>query len=131
MPEVKNRMDNPAPEVAYQEIQLPDDKDFGTGTMRFKTKKNTLTPPVGIGPKTIAAMLINPPRFQMTATINTGEKVVAVRLGRADGTLLSRMLFALPADLDTGQSHEFEIPFAKWKLSEMSMDGSKLQEKTM
>ena len=130
MPEARNRIDNPAPELSFQEIYLPDDQDFGTGTFRFQAKENTLIPPAKPGPKGIAAIALNAPRFQISVTVNPGTKEIPVGLGRADGSNPSAVaVFLLPSDLDTGLPHEFEVTFQNWQVISLTMDGTTLQRK--
>ncbi len=130
MSEVRNRQNNPCPELDFQEIYLPDERDFGTGTLRLRAKKNTLTPPVRPGPKAISSIVFNPPRFQIAATINPGTKEIPINLGRADGSNpVSQVVFLLPARLDTAKSHEFLVTFEKWQVLSMTMDGTALEQK--
>ncbi len=125
MSEVKNRQNNPSPELDFQEIYLPNDQDFGTGTFRFQAKKYKLTPT-----KVIAAIALNPPRFQIAATLNPGTKEIPVGLGRADGSdPISHTTFLLPSPIDTAKSHEFIVTFENWHVISMTMDGIPLLQK--
>src|SRR4030042_1704784 len=112
MSEFSNRRNNPTPELAYQEIYLPNDANLATGAFRFQAKKNTMTPPKTPGPKAIVAAVINPPRFQLSAAINPGTREIPVLLGHADGSdPVSAIVFLLPADLDVTQPHDSRVTF--------------------
>lgn len=80
MTEARNRSDNPAPGIEYQEIYLPDDSDFGTGKFTFRVKENSLEPPCKSEPKAISAVAFNPPRFQLSVSLSPGTKEVPVLL---------------------------------------------------
>jgi hypothetical protein len=130
MSAIKNRRNNPITELAYQEIDIPNDRDLGTGAFRFQAKKDTMTPPERPGPKAISAAVINPPRFQISAAINPGTKEIPVLLGRADGTNpLSSVVFLMPAQFDIAQVHDFEVSFSNWQVTAMTMDGQNLSRK--
>jgi hypothetical protein len=125
MSEVRNRQNNPSPEIDFQEIYLPNDQDFGTGAFRFQIKKRSLTLR-----KTIAAIALNPPRFQIAATLNVGTKEVPVNLGQADGSdPVSQVIFLLPSDIDLSKSLEFIVTFKNWRVISMTMDEIALIQK--
>lgn len=130
MAEVKNRLENPAPNVAFQEIHLPNDEDFGTGSFRFQTKFNALEPPDKPEPKAIAVIALNAPNFQIAVTVNPGTKEIPVLLGRADGSNpLSSKIFLLPDEVNTERKHEFKAGFMNWKILSLTLNGESLASK--
>jgi hypothetical protein len=130
MSEVRNRSDNPAPELAHQEIYFPNDLDWGTGVFRFRTKKNMIVPLRKPTPKAICAIALNPPRFQVSAAINPGTGEIPVLLGHADGSNpLSSALFLMPPKCEVSRPHDFEVAFSEWQITCMTMDGQQLMKK--
>lgn len=125
-----NRIENPSPELLFQEINLPHEGNFATGSFRTKTKPNTLTPPTQPAPKAITAIAIKKPDFQISININPGTRQIPVLLGRADGTdPLTRAVFLLPHSLDTATPHDFTLYFQDWQVISFTMDGTALDMK--
>ena len=128
MVEVRNRMENPSPDIAFQEIHIPNDANFGTGTFRFLANKEVLVPPARPEPKAVVAIVLNPPRFQLSVSVNPGTREIPVLLGRADGTPpLASRVFVLPLGMDTGAAHEFGVVFRNWRVLSVEMDGQELE----
>jgi hypothetical protein len=128
MAEVRNRIENPSPDLVFQEIHIPDDSNCGTGTFRFLAKKDVLVPPSRPEPKALVAMVLNPPRFQVSVSVNPGTREIPVLLGRADGSPpISARAFVLPSGLDTAAAHEFRAVFRNWRVLSLEMDGQELE----
>jgi hypothetical protein len=128
MAEARNRMDNPSPDVLFQEIYLPDDQDFSTGTFRIRIKQNALITPAEPGPKAISSLALIAPRFQISVSVNPGTREIPVLLGRADGSdPIAVAFFFLPPELDTSLLHDFEVTFEDWQVISLTMDGAALR----
>ena len=80
MPEIKHQQPNANPEVSMSEIHIPDDSDLGTGTLTINFVPNSLPPT-----EVISALIVNPPAFQISATLNPNLDVHAL-IGKADGS---------------------------------------------
>ena len=128
MAEVRNRIEDPSPDIVFQEIQIPDDVDCGTGTFRFLAHKDALAPPSRPEPKALFAAVVNRPRFQLSVSVDPGTRQIPVRLGRADGSPpISSRTFVLPSTLDTAATHEFRAVFRDWRVVTLEMDGQELE----
>ncbi len=124
MPAIKHRQPNASPEVEYGEINIPDDKNLGTGTFTTLLKPNAL-----LGTKTISSIMINAPRFQISVNINPGTKEIPVLLGRADADHISGKIFLLSANIDPTVSHTFVAAFENGQVLGLELDGTPLKVK--
>ena len=128
MAEVRSRMEDPSPGIAFQEIHIPSDADLGTGTFRIEVSKDALVPPAEGQSKALAAGIVNPPVFQLSVNVIAGTRRVTVQLGPADGSLpLAARVFAMPSEVDAGVAHEFVVTFHGWQVPSVAMDGQELE----
>ena len=117
MPEIRVQQPGGAPEVESGEIHIPDDRELGYGEYTVKLKPRSLP-----ARKVIFAVMINPPAFQISATINPNGDVV-VWLDRADGAdPISRRTFRVPSDIVGSLPHRLRVIFSKWEITEASVD---------
>lgn len=131
MAEFRNRQDDVSPDVLFQEICLPEEQDCGTGVFRFVTAKNALLPPATAEPRAVSAISLNVPRFQISATVNPGTKVISVLLGRSDGSApTAAEIFLLPPDMDAAETHEFEVGFQNWGVVSLRLDENDLPRRS-
>ena len=121
MAEIRRQQPKGAPGISFAEIHMPDDKDWGTGTF------TTVFEPAALKKhKAIGSIMINPPRFQISATINANGRI-PVLLGRADGShAVDKKLFVLPKDFDVLPSHTLKIEFVKWRIVVAHLDDTPL-----
>lgn len=118
MPEIRHRQQNAAPEIDYAEIHIPDDTDWGTGSFTTVFKPNSLT-----ATKTIASIMFNAPRFQMSVTVNPNREVL-VALGPADGSdPRSAETFTLTPIADVSAIHTLAARFRNWQVTGLELDG--------
>src|SRR2546427_11990643 len=98
MPEIRHQQPGGSPEIVSAEIHIPNASDLGTGT--FTTE---LIPRALLSDKTIMSMItmiVNPPVFQIRATINSNRNVL-VLLGNTDGSNpCDQVVFRVPHGLD-------------------------------
>jgi len=127
VPAIKNRRQNPSPEIEYSEIHIPDDKNLGAGTFTILLKPNVLS-----GSKVIAGMLVNVPVFQISVNVNPATREIPVLLGKADGSNpISSKLFLFPSDLDSTISHTLVAKFQNWQVAGLEFDGLFLTQKNL
>jgi len=125
MPEIKRRQINPCPEIDYAEIHIPDDKNLGTGSFVTVTKCDALS-----SHKAISSIMINQPVFQISVNLNPSTKEIPVLLGFADGSdPISKKTYFFPENVNVSDSHEFEVTFKDWQITELSMDSIPLELK--
>jgi hypothetical protein len=109
-------------------VAFPDRDDLGTGTFRFDMAPDALRP----GRKTAVVLhpfLIDgtPQSFDMTVAVPLSNRFVSVELSQPPQTeRIYRGTFALPQDLDPKRRHVVVVTFAKWKVTDVTMDGKTL-----
>lgn len=119
----KHRQNKPAPQIKYSELELPDEKDFGTGRFTSVLKKQALRT------HEIISIVFNPPHFQLSVTLNTHTKQIPVGLGRVDGTpLISNKTFLLPRGIFVADTHTLVCEFKDWKIVRLTLDDIELTE---
>ncbi len=124
MPPIKHRQSNPSYLVAYGEIDIPDDKDLGTGSFTTMLKPNAL-----VVNNVINSQMVNVPVFQISVNIDNTKKEVSALLGKADGSdPLSRKLFHIPPEIDFKPERLFLVHFKDWQVVSMELDGKELKE---
>ena len=124
MGSIKIRRERTAPQIDYAEINIPDDKDLGTGSFTTVLNQGALS-----GRNSISSVMINVPVFQISVNINPGTEAIPVLLGRADNSNpISRKVFILPQKLRKPQKHSFVANFKGWQITSLTLDGSALTE---
>lgn len=124
MPPIKHQQLGGSPEIVSADIQIPDDVDLGTGTFATRFKVGSLP-----SSKPITSIMINPPRFQVSVTVNPNRDLPAL-LGTADGhDPRSRVCFLLPERIDATVAHVVTIQFEKWHIFAALFDGMPLPQK--
>ena len=122
MPEIKHQQPNASPEVSMSEIHIPDDSDLGTGTFTINFVPNSLPPT-----EVISSLIVNPPAFQISATLNPNLDVPAL-IGKADGSEPThKVTFRLPDNISKDNEHTLIIRFAGWRILAATLDGIQLQ----
>jgi len=116
MPEIRHRQDDANPEIDYAEIHIPNDTDWGTGSFTTVYKPNALT-----STNTIASIMLNAPRFQISVTVNTNREV-PVAVGSADGPR-SAEIFTLTPIADVSAIHTLVARFRNWQVIALELDG--------
>lgn len=125
MTSIKHRQLNTSPEIEYTEIDIPDDKNLGTGSFTTLLKPNVLS-----SSRVIMSISLNVPVFQISVNINASTREIPVLLGRADGTdPISRKVFLLPVKVDPAVSHMLIANFKNWQVIGLDLDGTLLTEK--
>jgi hypothetical protein len=123
MPEIKNREDGPVPGIVYSEIHIPDDSELGTGRFKILLKEDILGK---INP--VISSVGNEPVFLLLVTINSAINEINVNLGRSEKEKpLSRVIFKLPEDIDSKTTHTIDTSFSGWEVTEVLLDGEKLE----
>jgi hypothetical protein len=116
MAEIKHRQVGGGPGIAYAEIYIAEDSDWGTGSY------TTIFEAQGLPPrKTLMSAMFNMPQFQITVTANVNG-VVAVMLGSANPK--SRARIRLPADLERARTHSLQVQFMGWRVVGALLDGN-------
>ncbi len=114
-----------SPEIDSSEIEIPDERDWGTGSFTTNFLPSALT-----ATKAIFSVMANPPTFFITATMGVGGDIIAV-LGEVDGsTGKDHRVFLLPRNLDPEPAHSLVIHFKDWRLVQADLDGVYLATKT-
>lgn len=104
-------------------IHMPDDADWSTGTFTTTFRPKTFKRHEGVG-----SSIFNPPRFQISVTINPNRDV-AIALGKADGSDPSdRQIFRMPF-LNLEVEHTFKVEFVRWTIFMVHLDGSPLHQR--
>mgnify|MGYP007122455039 FL=1 len=122
MPAINHQVDSPNPEVTLSAIHIPDEADLGTGTFTTVLAPNALK-----ARKAIASIILNPPVFQISSTVNPNGDVI-VLLGAADGSdpsdrktfLLSRV----PGAIKLADTHEIRVSFIRWNITGAFFDNA-------
>ena len=122
MPEIRHQQPGASPGISFAEIHIPNDSDFGTGTYSI-----TLTPRALLSNKAITSIMVNRPRFQISATINPNRDI-PVLLGR--GSPVDQVVFRLPQGLDFRLALTLRIEFAGWQISAAAINGQQLGKNT-
>lgn len=124
MPEIKSREEGPVPGIEYSEIHIPDDNDLGTGTFKTVLKEDIMGK---INP-IISSIANEEPDFLMLVTINTAIEEINVMLGKSEKVPpVSRAIFSIPKELDIKTAHTIDAHFKEWKVTEVEIDGVKLE----
>jgi hypothetical protein len=109
-------------------VAFPDRDDLGTGTFRFDIAPGALAP----GRKeavVLHSFLVEgtPPSFDMAVAVPLSNRLVSVELSQPPQTeRIYRGTFAMPQDFDPKGRHVVVVKFAKWKVTDVTMDGKKL-----
>ena len=119
MAELKHRQLGGGPGIAYAEISITDDKDWGTGSYTTIFEAGALPPK-----QAMMSAMIHLPQFQITVTANVNG-VIAVLLGAKEPT--SRARIRLPNNLERQRTHSLQIQFAAWHVVGAMLDGSALK----
>lgn len=121
MAEIRHQQPKGAPGISFAEIHMPDDNDWGTGSF------TTVFEPAALKKhKAIASIMINAPRFQISATANANGEI-PVLLGRADGSgPVDKQIFVLPENFDALPAHTLKIEFIKWRILAAYLDDTPL-----
>ena len=123
MAEIINREANPIPGVDYSEIRIPDEYSLGTGEFSTVLEPKALAK---INP--IISNVMNDPYFLLIVSINLGIDQVTAVLGKThDEPPISRKVFNIPKDIDVKNAHDFTVSFIEWEVSEMKLNGDKLE----
>ena len=123
MAALKHRQNKPSPQIKYSELELPEEKDFGTGRFTSVLKKQALRTPE------IVSIIFDPSRFQLSVKLNTHTKQIPVGLGKAVGTpLVSSKTFLLPQGLFVADTHTLVCEFKDWKIVSLTLDDIELKE---
>lgn len=119
MSEIKHRQEKPSPEIDYAEICIPDGRYLGTGIFKTVTKPGALS-----AGKAVSSLMIKAPAFQISLNLNPLTKEIAVLLGFANGSdPISRKIYFFPESTNFLDSHDFQVSFRDWEITELSMDG--------
>ena len=127
MPAIVLQQKGSTPQISSATIQIPDDKDFGTGTFITVLVPNALK-----AGEVITSTMYHLPYFHTTATVNPNGDV-AVLLARADGSSPpNQRTFLLPRTpraKNVSEEHELSISFVDWNITSASLDGDLLEAK--
>lgn len=115
MAEIKHRQVGGGPGIAYAEILLPDDKDWGRGSYTTIFARGALWPK-----KAMMSAMFNVPRFQITVSVNAVGAVV-ILLG--DTIVRDRGRLQLPGDMKKETTHSLQVEFVDWKIVAALLDG--------
>ena len=119
MPEIRHQQSGGSPEIASAEIHIPNDSDLGTGTFSTQFRANAFS-----SGKEIASMMVNPPSFQISATVDS-HGVVTVMLGKAQPEQYAT--FVLPSGFDHAAAHTLRIEFRGWRIGAAYLDDQPLR----
>ena len=121
--EFVQRQNGASAEVNFSEIRLPDQKDFGTGSLTTEYKPNALRSGQGVLSNMAAR-----PAFQVLIAVNPNGTVM-VGIGKADGSKpVHATAFTLPAKLDPAPVHTLFLNWSQWKITGAKLDGIALAE---
>ena len=127
MPEINHQQLGDSPEIESGAIHIPDDSDFGTGT--FTT---VLAPDALRARKVISSIMLFPPAFQVSVTVNPNGDVV-VWLGRADEPQpADQRVFEFPDTpraVKLAEKHEIRVSFIRWNITSAFLDDALLSAK--
>ena len=127
MVDIRNRTENPSPNIAFQEIYIPDDANLGTGLFRALVKKDALALPTESEPETVIATADDPSGVRFQLDVNRLTRDISVLLGRTNDSLaVCAKTFFLLSGIDTSVTHEFEAVFRNWRVLSLKMDGQEL-----
>ena len=127
MPEIRHQQPNASPEIELGEIHIPDDADWGIGSFTTVLAPNALKTR-----KVISSIMLNPPAFQISMTVNPNGDVM-VGLGRADESQPSDQRTFLfpdtPRAIKFSDKHEIRVSFIRWNITSAFLDGNLLAAK--
>jgi hypothetical protein len=122
MSEIKSREDGPVPGVEYSEINIPDDKEMGTGSFTTMIEPKAMKK---INP--IISSIQNEPVFLMIVSINLAIEQATAMIGKSHNTPpLDRKVFNIPAGIDLLQANDFSVNFSDWDITGMKLNGNNL-----
>jgi hypothetical protein len=119
---------NSPKELGEGAVAFPDRDDLGTGTFRFDMAPGALAP----GRKEAVVLhpfLVDgtPQTFEMTVAVPLSNRFVTVELSQLPPTeRMYRGRFTLPQNLDPMRRHVIVVTFSKWKVANVTLDGSGL-----
>ena len=123
MAEIRSREEHPIPGVAYSALHIPDEYNLGTGTFTTMVEAGAMAK---INP--IISNIMNEPYFLMIVTVNLGIDQVTALLGKAhDEGPISRKVFDIPGDINTGDAHDVTVVFRDWDIHDITLDGTSLK----
>jgi hypothetical protein len=123
MSEIKSREDGPVPGVEYSEINIPDDKEMGTGSFTTMIEPKAMKK---INP--IISSIQNEPVFLMIVSINLAIEQATAMIGKSHNTPpLDRKVFNIPKDIDLLIANDFSVSFSDWDLQGMTLNGISLK----
>jgi hypothetical protein len=126
MAAIKHRIPWITPEIEYGEIDIPDSRDMGTGSFTTVLKPNTLA----FLNKPVISVMAKKPVFQISVELNPQTGLITVLLGKADGTEpVSNETFRFPFDMDSQPGHCVIARFKDWKIANVTLNDSSLEEK--
>jgi hypothetical protein len=109
-------------------VTFPDRDDLGTGTFRFNIAPGALAPDRK-GAVVLHSFLVDgtPQSFDITVAVPLSNRTVSVELSQPPQTeRIYRGTFAMPQDFDPKRRHVVVVTFAKWKVTDLTMDEKKL-----
>ena len=122
MSEIKSREDGPVPGVQYSEINIPDDKEMGTGSFTTVLEPKAMKK---INP--IISSIENEPVFLMIVSINIAIEQATAMIGKSHNTPpLDRKVFNIPQGIDLLQANDFSVSFDDWDVTGMRLNGNNL-----
>jgi hypothetical protein len=125
MPTQVNRQNNPSPQLAFREITIFDDRDFGSGRYLLRTNPDVLAHPGPDADDGFMSSIINPPVFQLALTFNLGPRNISVKLGTAQQPKTT-VVFRFPQVIQVAAAHDFDLQFSNWQITSLTMDGVQL-----
>lgn len=122
MSEIKSRENGPVPGVEYSEINIPDDRQMGTGSFTTVLEPTALKK---INP--VISSIQNEPVFLMIISINIAIEQATAMIGKSHNTPpLDRRVFTIPKGIDLMQTNAFSVSFSDWDIISMKLNGNNL-----
>ena len=116
MAEFRLRQNDPSPPIEFSEIEIPNDTDFGTGSLCLKLRKDSVSPT-----EIVVFHTGKQPEFQISLTISYQKDELLALLGRADGSLpLSAREFSLASLNWRATRDPITVLFAGWMLTSVT-----------
>jgi hypothetical protein len=119
----------PPKELGEGTVAFPDRDDLGTGTFRFNIAPGALAPDRKQA-FVLHSFLVEgtPQSFDITVAVPLSNRVVSVELSQPaqNSERIYRSTFAMPQDFDPKRRHVVVVTFAKWRVTDVTMDEKKL-----